>query len=70
MKSDIILELNKRFYDEKTINEALDDFKEVCSGKIANGKFQIILQPKEDIENLDLEFANYILGLMKNKTIV
>jgi hypothetical protein len=64
------IKLNKRFYDEKAIREALNDFKEVCNGKILNDKIEIELEPKEDIKVLKEEFCNYVLGLMKNKNAV
>ncbi len=70
MTSEIVFILNKEFYDEKMINEALDDFKEICTGKIVDGQFKIELQTKEDMVDLNLEFANYVLGLMKNNTLV
>ena len=57
--------LNNKFYDKEAIEEALKDFAEVCTGKIISQKFEIEL--KSDIENIEEEFCNYVLGLMKNK---
>jgi len=66
----IKLKLNNKFYNKKAIEEALDNFKEVCNGKILNKDLEIELEPKEKIENLKEEFCNYVLGLMKNKILV
>jgi hypothetical protein len=66
--------LKKSFYDLNAVKEALEDFKEVCEGKIINKKSQIEinLKPKnKDFNNiLRNEFCNYVLGLMKNKALV
>lgn len=64
------IKLNNKFYDKKAVEEALDDFKKVCNGKIVNNDIEIELEPKEKIENLQEEFCNYVLGLMKNKIMV
>ena len=64
------LVLNKKFYNKEVIKEALNDFKEVCEGKILNDRIEIELEPKEKIAQLEGEFCNYVLGLMKNETIV
>ena len=64
------IKLNKDFYNKGAIEEAMDDFKEVCKGKIINEDIEIELQPKEKTKNLKQEFCNYVLGLMKNKTMV
>lgn len=72
-KSEIKIKLNEQFYDIKAVKESLKDFNQVCSGKIANKKdIEIILKPKDkSLTNvLGYEFCNYILGLMKNKTLV
>ena len=62
--------LNSQFYDKETVKEAIIDFKEVCDGKILNDEMEIELEPKEEIAELKGEFCNYVLGLMKNKTLV
>ena len=64
------LKLNSNFYNKEAIIEALNDFKDVCEGKILNGDMEIELQPKEENKNLKQEFCNYVLGLMKNKIMV
>ncbi len=70
------IKLNNKLYNKTIVNEALNDFKEVCEGKILNSNsnnnkdIEIELNPKEDIQKLKEEFCNYVLGLMKNKVIV
>ena len=66
----MIIKLDKKFYDLNAIKEALEDFKEVCEGKILNDTIEVQLNPKGDINNLDGEFCNYVLGLMKNNMLV
>ncbi len=66
----IKLKLNNKFYNKKVVEEALNDFKEVCKGKILNNNIEIELNPKEDVPKLKEEFCNYVLGLMKNQVIV
>jgi hypothetical protein len=62
--------LNKKFYNIEAVKESLNDFKEVCNGKILNENIEVELIPKEEIANLEKEFCNYVLGLMKNKSMV
>ncbi len=64
------IKLNNKFYDKEAIEEALNDFKGVCKGKILNKDIEIELKPKEETKQLKEEFSNYVLGLMKNKTLV
>ena len=65
-----MLRLNNKFYNEKAVKEALNDFKDICKGKILNNRMEIELEPKEEIKQLKEEFSNYVLGLMKNKGLV
>jgi len=64
------IKLNKEFYNQDIVKVALNDFKKVCDGKILNDDLEIEFEPKEKIENLQEEFCNYVLGLMKNKIMV
>lgn len=64
------IKLNNKFYNKEAVEEALDDFKEVCQGRILNEKIEVELEPKEETENLQEEFCNYVLGLMKNNVMV
>ncbi len=64
------IKLNNEFYNKGIVKEALKDFKGVCEGKILNNNIEVELKPKEEIKYLKEEFCNYVLGLMKNKSIV
>ena len=69
-KKKMKIKLNNKFYNKEAVEEALDDFKEVCQGRILNEKIEVELEPKEETENLQEEFCNYVLGLMKNNVMV
>ena len=73
-KSEARIELNKRFYDVKSVKESANDFKGVCSCKInvKGGRINVKLIPKNAIDSnvLCLEFCNYVLALMKGKALV
>jgi len=74
-KNEICIFLNKDFYNMKVVKDALEDFKEVCNGKIKDdekNKIKVILKPYKTLEIniLGYEFCNYSLGLMKNYLIV
>jgi len=63
----IILFLNKKFYDDKFINIAINDFSNVCIISKMNNK--IVFESRKRNDNLEiiaLEFANYVLSLMKS----
>jgi hypothetical protein len=62
--------LNNKFYDAEVVEEAIRDFRGVCRGRIVNDKIEVELEQEEEISTLADEFCNYVLGLMKNKTIV
>lgn len=64
------IKLNNNFYDKGSIEEALRDFKDICNGSILDDSFEVELEPKEEANQLKGEFSNYVLGLMKNKTLV
>jgi len=64
------IRLSNKFYDKDIVKEALNDFKEVCSGKVINDEIDVELDWKESEEEIDKEFCNYVLGLMKNKNLV
>ena len=69
-KNRIRIRLSKNFYNKEAIMSALDDFKEICKGKIINDDIDVELEPKEPIKCLKEEFSNYALGMMKNKMLV
>ncbi len=66
----MIIKLNNRFYRKEAIEEAIDDFKTVCDGKIISDEIEVDLDPKENVKNLRGEFCNYVFGLMKNRKII
>ncbi|MFW5991383.1 MAG: His-Xaa-Ser system radical SAM maturase HxsB [Candidatus Nanoarchaeia archaeon] len=61
------LYLNKKFYHKDAIEEGLKDFSEIAKGTILDNEYNIELQPFKKISNLEEEFSNYVLGLMKNR---
>jgi hypothetical protein len=61
------IKLNRNLYCIEAVQKAIEDFKEVCDCKVLNDSIEIELVPKENIENLEKEFYNYVLGLMKEK---
>lgn len=71
MMEKITIVLNKNIYDKKMIEQALKDYSEACEGKIVDDKVTVELIPKEKFdEPVKEEFCNYVLGLMKNNTVV
>ena len=71
--SDIIVELNKDFYNRESINKTVKDFSNICDTIVKeNGNFRIILKPKEEVDSNELvnEFCNYVLAIMKNNSMV
>jgi len=64
------LVLNSKFYKKEAVKQAIKDFKNACDAKILNNKIEVELKPKENVKNLEHEFSNYVLGLMKNNGIV
>lgn len=70
----IIVRLNKKFYDINSIEESVNEFSTVCKGCIKNETDDIAVEltPKEGgvADILGYEFSNFVLGLMKNKSIV
>ena len=62
-----MIKLNKKFYSKNVLNETKEAFKDVCGCNIVenNGYFELNINPKMDQENLDFEFVNYALSLMK-----
>jgi hypothetical protein len=48
----------------------IKDFEDVCTVTIDDDEFTVTIKPKEPIDHLEEEFANYVLGIMKNEDIV
>jgi len=66
----MIFKLNRKFYSIEAVKETLKDFRRVCKGKVLNDKIEIELYLREDTQQLKEEFCNYVLGMMKNKSLV
>lgn len=68
------LSLNRKFYDISAVKEALQDFRKVCNIRIKEKKESIDVEIEpisgHDASTISGEFLNYVLGIMKNKTIV
>ena len=62
------IKINPRFYDALCIQETINEFNEICDASFDGTT--LFLNPKGDIPNLQYEFLNYVLGLMKNKGLV
>ncbi len=73
-KGVVDINLNALFYNQEAIKESLREFRGLCNGKISSkaGVISVRLMPKEKatLNVLGYEFCNYVLGLMKNNTIV
>jgi len=59
--SEYILFLNKKIYDKKAVEQAFNDFNELCKIKEDQENFIIIFKEND----IALEFANYVLGIMR-----
>ncbi|RKX96852.1 MAG: hypothetical protein DRP54_09730 [Spirochaetes bacterium] len=63
----IILHLHKDLYRDDCIDKAIRDFEHIC--KIKSGEnekyFLIEFAGAEESEELAMEFANYVLSLLK-----
>lgn len=72
--SEIKLNLNKNLYELSSIKQVIKQFKNICDMtlKEEEGYFNITLKPKNNSLSLSFadEFANYVLALMKNKSLV
>ena len=70
---EITLKLKRDFYKIGSVKEAIRDFGEICEGRITSKEGPLIevrLIPKESSPNIEREFCNYVLGLMKNNSLV
>ena len=76
----MIFRLNKKFYDSGTVKEAAGDFSKTCRCRVFGHQNDVLIieltakrkleRKKDDRLPLKEEFCNYVLGLMKNKTLV
>lgn len=62
------IKFNKVFYKKGAIEETIKAFNDLCDCEINENEnyFLVSLQSNQpDLENLNFEFANYVLALMK-----
>jgi hypothetical protein len=64
------LRLSSDFYAKEAIDMAIEDFRHVCDCRVLDEAYEIELLPTEPSEELAGEFANYVLGLMKNRSMI
>lgn len=70
----IQISFNRNFYCINAIEEAIEDFSEICESRFIdknNDNIIVELNPKHKLDvPLKEEFCNYVLGLLKNKGLV
>ncbi len=64
-----IIRLSNKFYARAFIEEAAKDYKDILEIKFLDDFFTLELSEKQQMENLDKEFANYVLSLMQIKDV-
>ncbi|MEM4267764.1 MAG: HxsD-like protein [Candidatus Woesearchaeota archaeon] len=67
-----VVRLNKSLYRREAIDIAVKDFRRIASFSITEGKKDFIINIKSKGKSLRLpyEFANYVLAVMKNNSMV
>lgn len=65
------VKLNKLFYQKKEVEQAIKDFSHIGNFSLEEKEGELIIKIKDNKEFpfLKEEFCNYIIGLMKNKTV-
>ena len=65
----LILSLNKDLYKKDAVDSATKDFSRACTISCSEGKGRHIVHfsglETRDLEEIVLEFANYVLSVMK-----
>ena len=72
-KNLVKIQLNKQLYSIEAVRETADKFTRVARSQIdLKDQININLYPKEkgNLKIIGYEFSNYVLGLMKNKTMI
>jgi len=70
---EVIISLNKKFYNQESIEKCAEEFSGICSTKIeCKENFEVALKPKGGIDpgTIGYEFCNYLLASMKNENLV
>jgi hypothetical protein len=71
MKKKAKIMFNKKLYLKEAIEQAINDFSEVAKLDFhENDAFLVTISSEEDAESIGLEFKNYVLGVMKNESMV
>lgn len=65
----VSVRLSRKLYDDGAVKDGVKSFGKVCSVSLAQGKTHYVvsfsgLKPRE-LEEVALEFANYILSLVR-----
>ena len=56
--------IDKSIYDEKSINSAIDNFKEIWNIKYKDGTLNIEWNTEAEIEEIFNELMNYVIWLI------
>lgn len=66
-KDSVILAFNEKFYPRRFIEQAMQDYKEVCSFSESKKGLVLVPREKKHLPIIGYEFYNYVLGLIKNQ---
>lgn len=65
----VIISLNQDLYNENIVNAAINDFARICRISKSKGTGNHIIGfsglEQEELEEVAMEFSNYVLALMK-----
>lgn len=65
------IRLNSKFYSKDAVEQAIQAFEGLCNAKVLNDQMDIELSCTEDSEHdIEAEFMNYVLAVMKNEGMV
>jgi hypothetical protein len=65
----IQIKINPKFYKKEAVEESLKAFSDNFDYKIIDDSL-IEIESEDDLETVKNEFYNYVLALMKNKSMV
>ena len=70
MTRKITIKLSNKFYKKESIEDAIGAFNKVCECTILDDSFLVEITPKIEPEDyIELEFANFVLGVTKEKML-
>ena len=64
------INLNNKFYSKDAILETIAAFNSICDAKIIDDYYTVEILSTENNETIVNEFKNYVLGTMKNRSLV